>query len=126
MIANAAAVTAESTRDEFLQLLVTQLQNQDPLEPIKQAEFLQQLAQFSTLEQLETLNANFEDMLKLQELTQGADLLGRSVVFQRDDSEIPGEGTVEEVRSQDNRLLLTVNGESVPIDRVQALIAPSL
>ena len=126
MIANAAALTAESTRDEFLQLLVTQLQNQDPLEPIKQAEFLQQLAQFSALQQLETLNANFEDLLKLQELTQGANLLGRSVVFQRDDDEIPGEGTVEEVRSQDNRLLLTVNGESVPIDRVQSLVARSL
>ena len=126
MIANAAALTAESTRDEFLQLLVTQLQNQDPLEPIKQAEFLQQLAQFSTLAQLETLNANFDDMLKLQELTQGANLLGRSVVFQRDDGEIPGEGTVEEVRSQDNKLLLTVNGESVPIDRVQSLVARSL
>ena len=119
-------ITAEATRDQFLQLLVTQLQNQDPFEPVKNEAFLQQLAQFSTLEQLETLNANFEDLLKLQELTQGVNLLGRSVIFQQDTSEIPGQGTVEEVRTENNRLVLTVDGESVSIDRVQSLLAASL
>ena len=66
------SVSATEVRDDFMQLLVTQLRNQDPLEPVAQHEFLGQLAQFSTLEGIEKLNANFEDMLKLQTLAQGA------------------------------------------------------
>ena len=119
-------ITAESTRDQFLQLLVTQLRNQDPLDPVKQENMLQQLAQFSTLEQMEQMNANFDDLLKLQELTQGANLLGRNVVFQPVEGDLAGQGTVEEVRNENNRLVLTIDGESVAIDRVQALVASSL
>jgi flagellar basal-body rod modification protein FlgD len=45
-------------REAFLQLLVTQMQNQNPLQPQADGEFLAQLAQFSSLEQLQGINAN--------------------------------------------------------------------
>ena len=61
------AVNAQTSRDEFLHLLVTQLRHQDPLEPIKQEDFLSQLAQFSTLEGIETLNSSFEQQLAIQQ-----------------------------------------------------------
>lgn len=47
-------------RDAFLQLLVTQMQNQDPLEPVDNSEMVAQLAQFSALEQMTNLNTSFE------------------------------------------------------------------
>ncbi len=50
----------EVTGDDFLTLLVAQLQNQDPLNPMEDAEMLAELAQFSSLEQLAELNENFE------------------------------------------------------------------
>jgi len=50
--------TAQQSQDQFLQLLVTQIQNQNPLDPMSNEEFTSQLTQFSMLEQLETLNAN--------------------------------------------------------------------
>lgn len=54
--ANAVKKKSEVGKDEFLQLLVTQLKNQDPLEPMKGEEFAVNLAQFSQLEQLIAIN----------------------------------------------------------------------
>lgn len=47
-------------KDAFLNLLVTQLQYQDPLEPTSDKEFLAQMAQFSALEQMQNLNTSFQ------------------------------------------------------------------
>ncbi len=51
-------LTAKKTLDQeaFLQILVTELENQDPMQPLEDKEFITQLAQFSTLEQMQTLN----------------------------------------------------------------------
>jgi flagellar basal-body rod modification protein FlgD len=46
------AASGDVTKDAFLQLLVAQLKNQDPMEPVKNEDFLAQLASFSSLEQL--------------------------------------------------------------------------
>ena len=76
-------------KDEFLQLLVTQLRHQDPLNPLDAAAFASQLAEFSTLEQLVQLNDKFEGQsqsLALMNLSMNtnlaASLVGRSVIAQ--------------------------------------------
>ena len=68
-------------QDQFMQLLVTQLRNQDPLEPVKQQDFLGQLAQFSSLAGIEKLNSNFAESLKFQQLSQGGALVGSRVEY---------------------------------------------
>jgi flagellar basal-body rod modification protein FlgD len=51
-------------RDTFMKLLLTQLQHQDPTQPQKDGEFLAQLAQFSTLEQLQQMNEKLDSIAK--------------------------------------------------------------
>ncbi|MDX9974358.1 MAG: flagellar hook capping FlgD N-terminal domain-containing protein, partial [FCB group bacterium] len=52
------AVSNELSKDTFLQLLVNQMQNQDPLDPTDNSQMIAQLAQFSSLEQMSNLNGN--------------------------------------------------------------------
>ena len=62
----AAASTLANTFDTFLLLLTTQLQNQDPLEPMKSSEFTSQLVQFSGVEQAINTNKKLEQLVQLQ------------------------------------------------------------
>jgi flagellar basal-body rod modification protein FlgD len=119
-----SSVNNEMGRDQFLQLLVTQLKNQDPLDPVKNEEFIAQLAQFSTLEGMQKLNASFSDLLALQQLTEGANLIGKVITFQTEGNTEPEEKVVERVSIQDGRLLLiTTDGTSVPLANVRGLAA---
>ena len=56
-------------KDGFLKLLITQLQNQDPLDPMKNEEFAAQLAQFSSLEQMQNLNESFGQLMDLNKVS---------------------------------------------------------
>ena len=60
---NAASTTDIVSKDEFLKLLVAQLQNQDPLNPLQGDAFVAQLATFSSLEQLVSINSNIEKLV---------------------------------------------------------------
>jgi flagellar basal-body rod modification protein FlgD len=69
-------------KEDFLNLLITQLQNQDPLNPTDSTEFTAQLAQFSSLEQLNNVNDNLEQLQKFQASTnnsQAVSLLGKEI-----------------------------------------------
>ncbi len=89
-------------KDAFLKLLVTQLQNQDPMNPSDASEMAAQLAQFSSVEQLTQLNdAVASQELSLQEATLlsktslAASLIGRSVVTEGDDVVVPSSGQAQ-------------------------------
>ena len=69
-------------KEDFLHLLITQLQNQDPLNPTDHTEFTAQLAQFSSLEQLSNVNDNLEQLQNFQASThntQAISLLGKEI-----------------------------------------------
>lgn len=74
--ANAAASLNQT---EFLKLLLTQLQNQDPLKPVDNKDFVVQMAQFSALAQMGEINQNVADLLSFQSSNQAVALLGKRV-----------------------------------------------
>lgn len=78
----AAAQQPVLGKEDFLHLLITQLQNQDPLSPTDHTEFTAQLAQFSSLEQLSNVNGNLEQLQNFQASTnnsQAVSLLGKEI-----------------------------------------------
>lgn len=72
----ASSGTLAQTFDNFLLLLTTQLQNQDPLAPMESTEFTSQLVQFASVEQQISQNKNLEDLVALQRSSQAVSALG--------------------------------------------------
>jgi flagellar basal-body rod modification protein FlgD len=105
---------------QFLQLLVAQLQNQDPLNPVSDKEFIAQLTALNTLESLNNLNVSFAQMLRLQQLTQGASLLGKTVEYVPPGGALTT-GTVDAITVQNGQFVLTVGSTQVPLDQVQTV-----
>lgn len=88
----------ELGQDAFLQLLVTQLSNQDPLSPQENGEFIAQLAQFSSVEGIQNLNTSVEDMassLRSNQALQASALVGRNVRLPTDSAELNDQGRIE-------------------------------
>lgn len=76
----------------FLRLMITQLENQDPLSPQENGEFIAQLAQFSSVESLDRLNTNFDGFAQnfvANQALQASSLVGRSVSVDTDTSFLP-------------------------------------
>ena len=82
--------SASQIQTDYMKLLVTQLQNQNPLEPMDNDQMASQLAQFSQLSQLESMNSNFADVLVTTNRNYANSLLGKNVTFYTE-NEITGE-----------------------------------
>lgn len=81
-------------KEDFLTLLVAQLQNQDPLDPDDPTEFTAQLAQFSSLEQLFNLNESVDALVSSQQTSDqlnAMELIGKEVGYEGDEIEFNGE-----------------------------------
>ena len=93
--------SASDIQMDYMKLLITQMQNQNPLEPMDNSEMASQLAQFSQLQQLESMNTSFSEILSTANRTYANSLIGKTVTFFAEDSEAGGlvkkEGIVNEV-----------------------------
>lgn len=108
-------------QDQFLQLLIAQLQNQDPLDPVSNQDFIQQLATLNTVSGIQSLNANFSEMLKLQQLTQGADLIGKTIDYTLSADAGSKTGKVTSVQTQDGKFVLQVGSDQVGLDQINSV-----
>lgn len=73
--------TASSLSTDYMQLLVAQLKNQNPLEPMDNNQMTSQLTSLSQLEQLESMNSNFGKMLNSSQANYAQSLIGKDVSF---------------------------------------------
>ena len=110
-------------KDQFLKILVTQLQNQDPMDPAKDTEFIAQLAQFSSLEQMSQMNTNFE-------MSNAFSMVGKVVYAQFTDS-TTGQvveilAPVDGVTKSDGKIYVQVGGYTIPSSDVQGMFDSAL
>lgn len=87
----------ELGQDVFLKLMVTQLSNQNPLDPLDNTEFVAQLAQFSSVEGIDKLNTTMEAMsanFQSSQAIQASSLVGRSVIVETDSAYLANNGQI--------------------------------
>lgn len=96
---------------EFLNLLVLQLKNQDPLDPMDNEKFITQLTQLQTLEQQRQMTEATTSLILQQKITSSANMIGRNVRGTVTDGADQYEvtGTVERVTVQDDDVILKIH-----------------
>ncbi|MCL2352574.1 MAG: flagellar hook capping protein [Firmicutes bacterium] len=101
-------------KDAFLSLLITQLKYQDPMNPMEDTQFVAQMAQFASLEQMQNMN-------KSMSLSQGFALIGRHVSGSFKDGAGPASevsGVAQGVSVKNGEVYVNVNGSEVPIGSI--------
>ena len=107
-------------KDQFLKLLTTQLQHQDPMNPTDDMSFIGQMAQFSSLEQTTNMAQALDKYGSAQQLAQSIGLIGRTVAGQDDEGNAVN-GVVDAVTITDSAATLSVGGTPVLPSTVTAV-----
>ena len=123
--APAASTTASASnnlnRQDFMQLLVTQLQNQDPMNPVDDQQFIAQMAQLSSLEATNQLASQVGQMVSTQQQMGVIQLVGHDVQY-LDDSGKTAQGKVTGVRLSGPAPTLVIGNSEVSPGQVQTVL----
>lgn len=103
--------------ESFLKILAAELQNQDPLNPQSNSDYVAQMASFSNLDYQEQIATGVQNLTLTSSLSQGATLIGKDVKYTVDGA-APGSGRVERVTVADGAVALVIGGTTVSLDRV--------
>jgi len=106
-------------KDDFLKLLITQLQHQDPTAPVDDKEFIAQMASFSSLEQITNMSQGFQRLSGLLASSEAAQVLGKNVEIADGDAKVTG--VVDRVIRGDNPMV-GVNGKLYDFAQVETVI----
>lgn len=124
-------------KDAFLNLLITQLKYQDPMDPMDDKEFIAQMASFSSLEQMQNLNTSFQELstnindnlFPSMMIQQSGSMIGREVSYVRTVEDDETGETVEEVVSgqvesviiSDGTPYYVIDGQKINIDQISSI-----
>lgn len=121
-------------KDDFLKLLIAELKYQDPLEPMKDKEFISQMATFSSLEQMKNLNTGFEKLatnindflIPALMIQQSTNLVGREINYQDPETDEAKllKGVVSSVIFKNGTAYCIINGKEVDMKYVAGIGSP--
>ena len=117
---NGKPVTQELGKDDFLKLLIEQLKNQDPTNPMDNTEFVSQMTQFSSLEQMTNMSTAFARMATFINSSEAMNTLGKTVQINIGDTTVTGEVTGA---TRGEAPQVQVNGMYYDIDKIAAVYA---
>lgn len=119
-----SAMQPSTLGTQFMNLLVTQLKNQDPMDPMDDREMIQQLTQLSSLDSLQKIEQLSEQNTLTSQITQAAALIGRTVTARNGDTTLSGQVTAASVQS-DNQVQLTVAGKNIHLSDLLSVTNPA-
>ena len=116
--------------NSFLKILVSQMKNQTPLQPVDDSSFMQQMSAFSSMQEQQNLNKNMLDLLnyqgllaRLQGLSEGSTLLGKEVTYNAEDGTAKT-GTAEKLFvNEQGEVRVVVGGDEISIQQVTGIAA---
>jgi len=118
-------------QDDFLKILITQLKNQDPLQPMQDREFIAQMATFSSLEQMTKMNSSIQEMRGMM-LGQATSYVGKEIsyevnLYDNETGEMTGKevysGVVTGIENEKGKTyLLTTNGHRITLDALLSVV----
>ena len=111
-------------KEDFLMLLVTQMQYQDPLEPTTDTEFISQLAQFSSLEEMQNLNESLDalanQLSNIQQQSFASNLVGKNVIMNIDGEYIAGK--VQYMEMKEGVPYLAINEKTYALSYLDTVV----
>ncbi|HUW66308.1 MAG TPA: flagellar hook capping FlgD N-terminal domain-containing protein [Spirochaetia bacterium] len=116
---SSAIGTTGMNETDFLDLLVAQLKNQDPDSPQDPSQFAAQLAQFSTVEELQNLNQNVTAFNQASELGEAAALIGKTVTVDMGNNQTDSGAVASVLYNAGNDPQVVVNGNSYGFSAIQ-------
>jgi len=115
---NGRSVDGTLGKDDFLKLLVVQLENQDPTSPLDDKEFISQMAQFSSLEQMTQMNTTLSNLIINNKINLSYSLLGKYVEVLDSRTGQVESGIVSEVSFGEGSPGISFNGLTYSVDDV--------
>jgi flagellar basal-body rod modification protein FlgD len=113
----------ELKTEDFIKMMITQLQHQDPMEPAKNQELLAQMSQIGQLQSNNSMQETLKGITLQNQIGSAGNMIGK-VVQGLDESNEEVEGLVTSVRIQEQRVYLELdNGKTLPMDRVTEVAA---
>ena len=108
--------------DDFMKLLTTQLTSQDPMNPMKDTEFISQMANFTSLEQMRTLSKSFETFTSDQKMSAAPAFLGRNVTVKDAAGDVTG--LVDSITLKNGTPAIVINGKSYDTNLITGIAMP--
>jgi len=108
--------------DDFMKLLTTQLTSQDPMNPMKDTEFISQMANFTSLEQMRSLSASFATFTSDQKMSAAPAFLGRQVTVSDPTGDVTG--IVDSITLKNGIPALVINGKSYETKLITGISTP--
>ena len=105
-------------KDAFMKLLLAQLKYQDPMQPKDDTQFITQLAQFNTLEQMSSINDAMQSMRISQEMMEGSNMIGKQVKALSPAQQDPIEGVVTGVRLMSGQVIVSIGDKQVLLSQI--------
>ncbi|KAF0096119.1 MAG: flagellar basal-body rod modification protein FlgD [Puniceicoccaceae bacterium 5H] len=111
-------------QEDFFSLLLTQLTNQNPLDPMNDQEFVAQMAQFSSLEKMTDMNTQMSTLTQSQSSLIAQSYLGQDVTVQVDDTTTV-QGKIESVSLNKGEVKIQIDGQSYSLDQITEVHQPA-
>lgn len=115
----ATTATNDLGKDAFLKLLIAELSNQDPLNPMEDREFISQMATFSSLEQMQNMNSTLNSIAEVNKFS-AANYVGKAIAFTNDDGKQVA-ALVNAVWFDNGKTILDTTEGEVPLETVQGI-----